>query len=86
MKRSFFQAAVDTAIWMHYMDSNETAGEEARQLDGSYTRMLRAILNKSWSQHPTKHQWTATYLRSWKLSKLDEPDMQDADGEVETSS
>ena len=25
-------------------------------LDGNYTRMLRAILNKSWRQHPTKHQ------------------------------
>ena len=22
---------IDTAIWMHYMDSNKTAGEEARQ-------------------------------------------------------
>ena len=33
MKRSFFQAAVasETAIWMHYMDSNKTAGEEARR-------------------------------------------------------
>ena len=32
MKRSFFQAAVtiDTAIWMHYMDANKTAGEETR--------------------------------------------------------
>ena len=29
------------------------AGEEARQ---HYTRMLRAILNKSWRQHPTRHQ------------------------------
>ena len=30
MKRSFFQAAVtiDTAIWMHYMDANKTAGED----------------------------------------------------------
>ena len=27
-----------------------------KKLDGSYTRMLRAILNKSWRQHPTKHQ------------------------------
>ena len=26
------------------------------KLDGNYTRMLRAILNKSWQQHPTKHQ------------------------------
>ena len=24
--------------------------------NGNYTRMLRAILNKSWGQHPTKHQ------------------------------
>ena len=27
-----------------------------KKLDGSYTRMLRAILNKSWWQHPTRHQ------------------------------
>ena len=26
------------------------------KLDDNYTRMLRAILNKSWRQHPTKHQ------------------------------
>ena len=25
-----------------------------KKLDGNYTRMLRAILNKSWRQHPTK--------------------------------
>ena len=27
-----------------------------KKLDGSYTRMLWAILNKSWWQHPTRHQ------------------------------
>ena len=27
-----------------------------KKLDGNYTRMLRAILNKSWQQHPTRHQ------------------------------
>ena len=27
-----------------------------KKLDGNYTRMLRAILNKSWRQHLTKHQ------------------------------
>ena len=27
-----------------------------KKLDGNYTRMLRAILNKSWRQHPTKQQ------------------------------
>ena len=35
------------------MDANKTVGEEARR---NYTRMLRAILNKSWRQHPTRHQ------------------------------
>ena len=27
-----------------------------KKLDGNYTRMLRAILNQSWRQHPTRHQ------------------------------
>ena len=27
-----------------------------KKLDGNYTRMLRTILNKSWQQHPTRHQ------------------------------
>ena len=27
-----------------------------KKLDSNYTRMLRAILNKSWRQHPTKYQ------------------------------
>ena len=27
-----------------------------KKLDGNYTRMLRAILNKSWRQHPKRHQ------------------------------
>ena len=44
---------VDNAVWMHHLDANKMAGEEARQ---NYTRMLQAILNKSWRQHPTKHQ------------------------------
>ena len=27
-----------------------------KKLDGNYIRMLRAVLNKSWRQHPTKQQ------------------------------
>ena len=27
-----------------------------KKLDGNYTKMLQAILNKSWQQHSTKHQ------------------------------
>ena len=52
-----------------------------KKLDGNYTRMLRAILNKSWRQHPTRHQLygpPASYHE--KLFKLDEPDMQDTAG------
>ena len=27
-----------------------------KKLDGNYTRMLQVILNRSWRQHPTRHQ------------------------------
>ena len=57
-----------------------------KKLDGNYTRMLRAILNKSWRYHPTNQQLYGHLLPSRKLSKLDEPDMQDTAGEVETNS
>ena len=40
---------------MHYLDANSTA-EMEKKLDGNYTRTLRAILNKSWRQHFTRHQ------------------------------
>ena len=41
---------------MHYIDANKTYGEKAWKRKSNYTRMLRAILNKSWWQHPTKQQ------------------------------
>ena len=43
-----------------------------KKLDGNHTRMLRAILNKSWRQHPKDTNYTATCLPSRKLYKLDE--------------
>ncbi len=55
-----------------------------KKLDGNYTRMLRAILNKSWRQYPTKQQLYGHL--SQKLSKLDKPDMRDTAGEVRTNS
>ena len=48
--------------------------------------MLRAILNKSWQQYPTKHQVYGHPPPSRKLSKLDELDTQDTAGEAGTSS
>ena len=53
MKRSFFQAAV-TSILL-YGCTTWTLTKRLEKLDGNYTRMLRAILNKSWRQHPTRH-------------------------------
>ena len=50
MKRSFFQAAVVSILLYRCTKRME------KKLDGNNTRMLRAILNKSWRQHPTKHQ------------------------------
>ena len=57
-----------------------------KNIDSNYTRMQRAILNKSWRQHPTKPNCTATYLPSRKLSKLEESGMQNIAREAVTSS
>ena len=55
MKRSFFQAAV---VWiLLYGCTTWTLTKRLeKKLDGNYTRMLRAVLNNSWWQHPTRHQ------------------------------
>ena len=55
MKRSFFQAAV-ASILLYGCTTWMLTKRLEKKLDGNYTRMLRAILNKSWWQHPTRHQ------------------------------
>ena len=55
MKCSFFQAAV-VSILLYGCTTWTLTKQLEKKLDGNYTRMLRAILNKSWRQHPTKHQ------------------------------
>ena len=55
MKCSFFQAAVVSILLYGCTTWTITKWLE-KKLDGNYTRMLRAILNKSWRQHPTRHQ------------------------------
>ena len=55
IKQLFFfssRGRVDTSIWMHDMDTKRME----KKIDGNCTRMLRAILNKSWRQHSTKQQ------------------------------
>ena len=54
MKRSFFQAAVASILLYGCTTWTLTKRLEKKQ-DGNYTRMLRAILNKSWRQYPTRH-------------------------------
>ena len=55
MKRSFFQAAV-TSILLYWSTTWTLTKRLEKKLDRNYTRMLRAILNRSWRQHPTRHQ------------------------------
>ena len=55
MKRSFFQARVASILLYGCIIWTLTKWLE-KKLDGNYRRMLRAILNKTWRQHPTKHQ------------------------------
>ena len=55
MKRSFFQAAV-VSILLYGCTTWTLTKRLEKKLDGNYTRMLRAILNKSWRQHPTRYQ------------------------------
>ena len=54
MKRSFFQAAV-ASILLYGCTTWTLTKRLEKKLDGNYTRMLRAILNKSWRQHPKRH-------------------------------
>ena len=53
MKRNFFRATVESVLVYGATSWTLTKSLE-KTLDGSYTRMLRAALNISWKQHPTK--------------------------------
>ena len=55
MKRSFFQEAI-VSILLYGCTAWTLTERMEKRLDGNYTRMLRAILNRSWRLHPTKQQ------------------------------
>ena len=55
MKRNFFQAAV-VSILLYGCTTWTLTKRLEKKLNGNYTRMLRAILKKSWRQHLTRHQ------------------------------
>ena len=70
-----------TATWMHYLDAKKTAREEA---------ITQECCEQYWTSPgcntPQGTNYMVTCLPSRKLSKLDEPDMQDTAGEARTSS
>ena len=55
MKRSFFQAGI-VSILLYGCTTWTLTKQLEKKLDGNYTRMLRAILNKSWRQLSARHQ------------------------------
>ena len=57
IKRSFFQAAV-VSILLYGCTTWTLTNRMEKKFDGNYTRMLRAVLNKSWRQHSTKNKQT----------------------------
>ena len=68
---------------MHYMDAYKTTGEkDRRQFHKNAASSIEQVLEAT---PPQSTNYTATYLPSRKLSKLDKPDMQDTAGEVGTS-
>ena len=69
MKRSFFQAAV-VSILLYGCTTWTLTKRLEKKLDGNYTRMLRAILNKSWRQHPPDTNYPATCLPSGKTIQV----------------
>ena len=53
MKCSFFQAAV-VSILLYGCTTRTLTKRMEEKLDSNYTRMIQAISNKSWRQHPIK--------------------------------
>ena len=55
MKHSFFRSAV-VSILLYGCTTWMLTKRIKKKLDSNFIRMLWAILNKSWRQHPTKYQ------------------------------
>ena len=55
IKRSFFQTAV-VSLLLYGCTTWTLTKHMEKKLDSNYTRMLQAVLNESWRQHPIKQQ------------------------------
>ena len=69
IKRCFFQAAV-VSILLYGCTTWTLSKYMEKKLDVNYKRMLRAILNKSWRQYPTKQQLYDHQLPITKTIKI----------------
>ena len=69
MKCCFFQAAV-LSILLYGCTTWTLTKRMEKKLDGNYTRMLRAILNTYWTQHPRKQQLYGHLLPITKTIKI----------------
>lgn len=55
LKRNFFCAAVESVL-LYGSCAWTLTTQQVTSLDGTYTRMLRAVLNIPWQNHPTKKE------------------------------
>ena len=62
-KRSFFQATI--VLILLYVCSKRLE----KRLDDNYTRILLAILNRSWRQHPQSSSFTATITKAIQIRR-----------------
>ena len=84
IKSSFFQVAVVSILLYGRTTWTLTKCME-KKLDSNCTKMLQAVLNKSWRQHLTKQQLHGHLPPITKTIK-DKPNMRDTTGEVRTNS
>ena len=59
LKRDFFRATVKSVL-IYGATTWTLTKNLLKRLDGSYTRMLRVVLNISWEEHPTKQRLYGT--------------------------
>ena len=85
MKLSFFQAAV-VSILLYGCTTWTLTKPLEKKLDAITQECCEQYWTSPGGNTPQDTNYTATCLPSRKLSKLDEPDMQDTAGEAETSS
>ena len=73
IKRSFLQAAV-VSVLLYGCTTLMLTKHMEKKLDGKYTRMLRAILNKSWraTPHKTAAVRPLTTQRRWTIGRSSE--------------